>query len=165
VAIERELGEPARVAEALYSQAFVVGAGGDLESAARLLEESLDLFRLAGEERGAARALVMLVIRDAMAGEWGRVIVRIEEAVAIWRRVGDRLQLGFDLVWLSFAYGRLGRADRARSVALEALELFREVDNPTGIALAFLDLAFLVTWEGRHEDALRLAGALESLRE
>jgi hypothetical protein len=58
-----------------------------------------------------------------------------------------------------------GRAGQARSVALEALELFREVDNPTGIALAFLDLAFLATWEGRHEDAIQLAGALESLRE
>jgi hypothetical protein len=49
--------------------------------------------------------------------------------------------------------------------ALEALELFREVDNPTGIAIALLDLAFLSTWEGRHEDALRLAGASESARE
>jgi len=51
------------------------------------------------------------------------------------------------------------------SVAIEALELFREVDNPTGIALAFLDLAFLATWEGRHQDAIRLAGASESIRE
>ncbi|MGH2682225.1 MAG: ATP-binding protein [Actinomycetota bacterium] len=165
LAVERELGDPAHVAEALYNQAFVVGAGGDLESADRLLEESLDLYRRAGEERGVARTLVMLVMRDAVAGEWGRVSARIEEAVAIWRRVGDRLQLAFDLVWLSFAYGRMRRAGQARSVALEALELFREVDNPTGIALAFLDLAFLATWEGRHEDAIRLAGALESLRE
>src|SRR5205814_6683913 len=43
--------------------------------------------------------------------------------------------------------------------------LFREVDNPTGIVLAFRDLAFLATWEGRHEDAIRLAAASESLRE
>jgi hypothetical protein len=79
--------------------------------------------------------------------------------------LGDRLNLAFDLVWLAFAYGRAGRAGDARSAAFEALELFREVDNPTGIALAFLDLAFLSTWEGRHEDAIRLAGASESVRE
>jgi hypothetical protein len=107
----------------------------------------------------------MLVMRDAVAGDWASVIARIEEAVAIWRRVGDRLQLAFDLVWLAFAYGRVGRGEDARSVALEALKLFREVDNPTGVALAFLDLAFLATWDGRHQDAIRLAGALESLRE
>jgi tetratricopeptide (TPR) repeat protein len=112
-----------------------------------------------------ARVLVMLVIRDAMAGDWDRVIAKIEEVVEIWRRLGDRLHLAFDLVWLAFAHGRAGRRGDARSAALEALELFREVANPTGIALALLDLAFLSTWEGRHEDAIRLAGASESLRE
>jgi predicted ATPase/class 3 adenylate cyclase len=165
VAIERELGDPARIAEALYNLAFGVGAGGDLVAASRLLDESLRLFRGVGDERGVARVLVMLVMQDAMTEDWSRVIARIEEVAAIWRRVGDRLQLAFDLVWLAFAYGRAGRREDARSVALEALELFREVDNATGIALAFLDLAFLMTWEGRHEDAIRLAGVSESARE
>jgi hypothetical protein len=105
------------------------------------------------------------VIRDAMAGEWDRVIAKIEEAVATLRRLGDRLDLAFDLVWLAFAYGRTGRRHDARAVAIEALDLFREVDNPTGIALALLDLAFLATWEGRHEHAIRLAGASASVRE
>jgi hypothetical protein len=93
------------------------------------------------------------------------VIARIEEVVAIFRRLGDRLNLAFDLVWLAFAYGRAGRGGDARSAALEALALFREVDNSTGIAIAFLDLAFLLTWEGRHDDAVRLAAASESARE
>jgi non-specific serine/threonine protein kinase len=165
LAIERELGDASRIAEALYNEAFAVAADDDLGSAARLLDESLELFRSVGDERGEARALVMLVIRDAMAGDWDRVIARIEQVVAIWRRVGDRLQLAFDLVWLAFAYGRAGRREDARSAALEALELFREVDNLTGVALVFLDLAFLMNWEGRHEDAVRMAGVSGSVRE
>ncbi|MBA3552995.1 MAG: AAA family ATPase [Actinobacteria bacterium] len=165
LAIERGLGDPARIAEALYNEAFILGASGDVESGARLLDESLELFRRAGDEPGVARALVMLVVRDTMAGDWEPAIVRIEEAVAIWRRVGGRLHLAFDLIWLAFAYGRVDRRSDARSAALEALDLFREVDNPTGIALALLDLVFLATWEGRHEDAIRLGGALEALRE
>jgi predicted ATPase/class 3 adenylate cyclase len=164
LAIERELDDPARLAEALYNQAFVV-AGDDLESAARLLEESLALFRRVGDEPGAARAMVMLVVRDAVAGAWDRVIARIEETVAIWRRLGDRLNLAFSLVWLAFAYGRAGRADDARATALRALELFREADNPTGVALVFLDLAFLLTWEGRHADAIRMAAVAQAQRE
>jgi predicted ATPase/class 3 adenylate cyclase len=164
VAVERELGDPARLGEALYNQAFVV-AGEDIGAAARLLDESLDLFRRAGHEPGVAQVLGMLVIRDAEAGDWGTVISRLEETTGIWRRVGDRLHLAFDLVWLAFARGRVGRREDARSAALEALELFREVDNPTGIGIVFVDLAFLATWEGRHEDAIRLAGAFESLRE
>jgi tetratricopeptide (TPR) repeat protein len=164
LAIQRELGDPARLAEALYNQAFVV-AGDDLEAAAGLLEESLDLFRRVGDEPGAAQAMVMLVVRDAVAGAWDRVIARLEETVAIWRRLGDRLNLAFNLVWLAFAYGRAGRRDDARDTAVAALELFREAGNPTGVALAFLDLAFLLTWEGRHADAIRMAAVAQAQRE
>src|SRR2546428_11050279 len=58
----------------------------------------------------------------------------------------------------------MSREGDARSAGLEALKLFREVDNRTGIGITLTDLAFLATWEGRHEDAIRLAGASESLR-
>jgi predicted ATPase/class 3 adenylate cyclase len=164
LAIERNLRDPARIAEALYNMAFVT-AGEDIEAAARLLDESLDLFRGVGDERGAAEVLTMLVIRDAEAGAWDRVVDRLEEVVAIWRRLADRLHLAFDLVWLAFAYGRSGRTEEARSAALEALDLFRRADNATGIGIALVDLAFLATWEGRHSDAVRLAAASESLKE
>jgi tetratricopeptide (TPR) repeat protein len=163
--IERRLGDPARLAGALYNMAFAVGAEHDLEAAGRLLEESLELFRQAGDEPGMARVLTMQVVPDAMAGAWGRVAARLEEVRAIWRRLGNRLALAFELVWLAFAYGRDGRREEARATALEALELFHEVDNPTGMAIAFVDLAFLLTWEGRHADAVRLAGVAAAHRE
>jgi predicted ATPase/class 3 adenylate cyclase len=165
LAIERRLGDPARLAGALYNMAFAVGAEDDLEGAGRLLEESLALYRQAGDEPGVARVLTMQVVPDAMAGRWGRVVARLEEVRAIWRRLGNRLALAFELVWLAFAYGRDGRREEARATALEALELFREVDNPTGMAIAFVDLAFLLTWEGRHADAVRLAGVAAAHRE
>jgi predicted ATPase/class 3 adenylate cyclase len=162
-AIERELGDPARIAEAIYNLAFVV-AGEDIEAAARMLEESLELFRGAGNEAGVAQVLGMLVIRDAQAGNWEPVVERLEETTGIWRRLGDRLHLAFDLVWLAFAFGRLGRREDAWSAGLEALDLFREVDNQTGVGIALVDLAWLATWEGRDELAVRLTGAAESLR-
>src|SRR2546428_13775431 len=59
----------------------------------------------------------------------------------------------------------MSREGDARSAGLEALELFREVDNATGIGIALSDLAFLATWEGRHEDAIRLAAAAARLKE
>jgi len=111
-----------------------------------------------------AQVLTMLVMPDAQAGRWESVIANLEEGVAIWRRLGDRLQLAYDLVWVGFACGRIGRREEARAAAMEALELFHEADNPTGLGIALIDLAFLATWEGRHEDAVRLAGACESLR-
>jgi len=164
VAIERQLGDPARTAEALYNHAFVV-AGEDIGAAERLLHESLALFRRAGHERGVAQVLAMLVIPDAEAGRWEAVVTRLEEVAAIWRRIGDRLHLGFDLVWLASAHGRLGHRDEARSAALEALEIFLEADNQTGIGIALVDLAWLALWEGQHERAVRLTAAFEALRE
>ncbi|MGH2816099.1 MAG: ATP-binding protein, partial [Actinomycetota bacterium] len=93
LAIERQLGDPARIAEALYNQGFVAGAEGEFDTAARLFEESLELSRQAGDEAGIARAEWMIVIRDLAAGNWGPPIARADEAVATWRRTGDRLQL------------------------------------------------------------------------
>jgi hypothetical protein len=159
------VGAPAGIAEALYNDAFAHGAAGDSRTASALLEESLDLFRQANDEHGVARVLALLVLPDARAGSWDRVIARMEESVAIWRRLGDRLQLAFSLVWLAFARGRGARWRDAHLAALEALGIFREADNATGIVLVFRDLAFLAGWEGRPHDALRLAGAAESLRE
>ena len=46
-----------------------------------------------------AQVLSMLVMPDAEAGAWDAVISSLEEVVAIWRRLGERLQLGFDLVF------------------------------------------------------------------
>jgi predicted ATPase/class 3 adenylate cyclase len=164
LAIQRQLDDPAGLAEALYNQAFAVAAEVDWDSAARLLEEALALFRRLGDEPGVARVLTMLLIPDAMAGAWERVIAELEEVVAIWRRRRARLDLAYALVWLAFAYGRAGRREAARSTALEALELFREAGDATGIALTFTDLSFLLNWEGRHADAIRMAGVAEAQR-
>jgi predicted ATPase/class 3 adenylate cyclase len=165
LAIERRLGDPARLAEALYNQAHAVAAEHDLQGAARLFDESLALFRQVGDEPGMAKVLVMLVVPDATAGAWDRVVARIEEVMAIWGRLDDRLNLAYTLVWLAFAYGRAGRPDDGRATALEALNLFHQTDDATGVALALLDLAFLLTWEGRHQDAIRMAAASQSHRD
>jgi predicted ATPase/class 3 adenylate cyclase len=164
VDVERRLGDPAGIAEALYNQAFVV-AGEDIDAATRVTNDALAHFRQVGDERGVAKTLTMLVISDAQARRWERVASSLEEVVAILRRLGDRLQLAFDLVWLGFAYGRLGRVEDARSAAIESLRLFQAGDNATGIGIALTDLAFLATWEGRHEDSIRLAAAAARLKE
>jgi tetratricopeptide (TPR) repeat protein len=70
LAIERELGNPAGIAEGLYNLAFVAGAGGDIDAAVGLFEESLELFRRAGDEGGVTRARWMIVLGDLAAGNW-----------------------------------------------------------------------------------------------
>ena len=165
LAIERQLGDPARIAEALYNQAFVAGAGGDFDAAGRLFQESVDLSRQAGDEAGLARAEWMVVIPDMAAGRWERPLARAEESVAGLRRAGDRLGLADALVWQAVVYARIGQPADARAAVAEALEVFRAVDSPMGIVSVVVSLTYLARWEERYEDAVRLAGAAESLRE
>jgi tetratricopeptide (TPR) repeat protein len=163
VEIERSLGDPDRLAEALYNLSFVV-AGEDIGEATRMLGQSLELFREAGDERGAAQALTMLVIGDAQAGRWEKVVASLEESVAIWRRLGDRLHQSFDLLWLSFAHGRLRHMADAWATGLEAMELFRRADNATGTGIVFSDLSFLATWSGHHRESVQLAAAAATVK-
>jgi predicted ATPase/class 3 adenylate cyclase len=163
--IERELGDPARTAEALYNQGFVLGAEGDIDGAHALFEESLALYRRIGDEGGATQALWMLILRDATAGNWDPPLAKAQEAVASWRRLGDRFRLADGLLWLGVVYAQVGRPTDARAAITESLELFRAVDSATGIATVVLGLSFLARWEERFEDAVRLAGAADALRE
>jgi hypothetical protein len=108
----------------------------------------------------------MLAIRDLGAGAWDRPLAIAEQAVDRWRRIGDRrLQMGDGLVWLAVVDARAGRPADARAAIGEALRLFREVDSPMGIVSVILGLSYLARWEGRYQDAVRLAGAAESLRD
>jgi hypothetical protein len=53
----------------------------------------------------------------------------------------------------------------ARAALGEARELFREADNLMGMLSVVLGSCYLARWEERYEDALRLAGAAEALRQ
>jgi predicted ATPase/class 3 adenylate cyclase len=165
LAIERRLGDPARIADAIYNQAFVVAAGGDFEGGFRLCEESLELFRRAGDEAGVARADWMLAMRDLVAGRWDRPLAKAEEAVASWRRMGDRFRVEDGLVWLAVVYARAGRPADARSAIAEARRLAAEADSPMGMLSVLIALTYLARWEERHRDAVCLAGAADALRE
>jgi hypothetical protein len=72
--------------------------------------------------------------------------------------------VAFTSIWLAFACGRAGRWPEAKSVALEAIDIFSEASNPTGITLALGDVAFIANREGHPDVALRLAGAAQTLR-
>jgi predicted ATPase/class 3 adenylate cyclase len=165
LAIERQLGDPARTADALYNQAFVVAAEGDFEGAFRRFEDSRELFRRAGDGAGVARADWMMALRDLVAGRWDGPLATAEEAVGTWRRAGERFRLGDGLVWLAVVYARAGRPADGRRAMGEAMELFDEADSPLGMLSVLLGLSYLARWEERHEDAVRLAGAADALRE
>jgi hypothetical protein len=85
--------------------------------------------------------------------------------VAGWRRTGERFRLGDGLVWLAVVEVRAGRPAEARAALGEARELAVEADSPMGMLSVLIGLSYLARWEGRYQDAVRLAGAADVLRE
>src|SRR5262249_57239567 len=65
LAVERQVGVPAQIAEALYNNAFALGAAGDLQAANGLLEESLDLVHKTNNEHALPSALLILILPPA----------------------------------------------------------------------------------------------------
>jgi hypothetical protein len=107
----------------------------------------------------------MMPIRDLVAGRWDGPVAKAEEAVGTWRRTGERFRLGDGLVWLAVVYARAGRPADARVAMAEAGALFDDADSPLGMLSVLLGQSYLARWEERYQDAVRLAGAADALRD
>jgi hypothetical protein len=89
----------------------------------------------------------------------------VEEALDIYRELGNRFAVADSLSGIGSAYRLVGDGEAACDAHRQALEIFVEVGNPTGIAMVFEEMAMVETMDGRHERALRLAGAASALKE
>ena len=93
-------------------------------------------------------------------GDHNRALALFEEAIEGLRRVGEIWGLG---ILLSLAAGlRILREefDEARAYASEALSIYRELEDPRGIAWSLDVFAGLIAAEGHVEDAARHLGRL-----
>ena len=89
----------------------------------------------------------------------------VEEALVIYRELGNLFATADSLSGLGSHYRALGDREAATAAQREALEMFVEVGNPTGIAMVLEEMAMIETMDGRHERALRLAGAADALKD
>ncbi len=104
--------------------AQVVYDQGDHAGAQRLFEEALELARERGDQDTVATALVNLGLLKVLRGEPGSA-ADCTEALAIFRRLGNRLGLTFCLEGLAATAGMAGQPLRAARL-LGAAEMLRE---------------------------------------
>jgi predicted ATPase len=162
--IRRTIGDPAGIAQALYNLSFPLMFGSNEYPRARaMLEEAKDLFVELGDADGEARAWWGLgnatyQTRDL---EIGRDAA--ERAAAHFRKRGMR----FDLGWAMYTLGQLAAQghDAAASERnfREALELFADVDDLSGITMSLDGLATAAWVGGDLEHAARISGAVARL--
>ena len=119
-----------------------------LEACQRSLARSRDAFN-------TACALGWSGFAHLQGGDPASAIPLLEQSIEHWTRIGYRGILGWFNAWLSDALRQHGETERARQVALEAVEIGRAVKNPYAPARAQRVLGRIALSEGALADAER----------
>jgi len=165
VAIAREVGDPGLLADAVLTLASACERVQDWERAAALSDEALLLYRSAGDPYGVAAALGEQGYYDMVHGRLERSEQRLGEALELRRQLGDDRRLVEPLIdnaWLDLARGS---GEVANHGFLDCLALAREVGDRFNVAEALAGLSCVAAADGRHADAVRLAGTAAAIHE
>jgi predicted ATPase/class 3 adenylate cyclase len=168
VEIARELGEARLLAQALYDLAFVPFVlEGDFERSERLLQESLgvaepDDLVLLGQIWSALGFAAVVQTQRNLADR----MKPINNAIAIYRELGDQLEVAGNLITLAGLEYSVAHFDAARDHLREAAELTAaETESTTQFANLFFPLAVIANHDDRHRRAARLLGAWQMMKE
>ena len=155
----REEGDPWLVSYALFGHGLTKFECGAFEEAAALAVAAREA---AGDEVFSPPLLILGNVA-LVNGDHNRALELFEEAIEGLRGAGEIWGLG---ILLSLAAGlRILREefDEARAYASEALSIYRELEDPRGIAWSLDVFAGLIAAEGHVEDAARIWGASDGL--
>jgi tetratricopeptide (TPR) repeat protein len=157
-ALGRSTTPSAARAEALNGAGVLARNQADFERAQRWLEESLDLHRELGDERGSADVLVNLGTVALDRGNYPRSAALFEESLSLRKKLGDRW--GIALALNNLGVVALARGDLAEAASLceEGLELFRALEDRSGVAMVLSNLGKAVEERGAYSKAAAFYG-------
>jgi predicted ATPase/DNA-binding CsgD family transcriptional regulator len=130
----------------------------DQQAAMPLVEESLALFRKLDYRPGIARSLSILGEIARFSGDDERARRAYEECLAVFQQPGERRQI-FILGNLAFIALHQGKAEEARDLARQCLQLAREMNQRLFVATALAILAGALGALGQSQQSARLLGA------
>jgi predicted ATPase/class 3 adenylate cyclase len=162
--LERAHGEDAAVANALWNLSFTHSVtGADPETARRLVEESLALYRRAGDREGTAKALFALGNVWYFQGRLDPAREAYAESLALERGLAYGFSLGWALYMLALAEQGLGGGAEAARLYTEAFEVFSGAGDVSAGIMCLNALADVASADGDLMRAARLAGAAAAL--
>ncbi len=164
LALSRQVGDRASVANALYNFAFPLTVSKlDLPRAHALLQECLELYRKLDDRAGVAKSLWAIGNIYYFREDYAAAQPMLEESLAHFRNLDDPFGLGWTLHTLGLVYVRTANLVKARGVWEESLMLFAAAEDVSGVVLLLDDCSQLAAAEGDRERAIRLAGAAAAL--
>ncbi len=153
-------------AGALSSLSSMVFLTGDWSRSAALAEESLRLFRAAGDDRGTAIALTRLGVAERFQGDDARGTPHCEQAVRIARACGDEALLVRALIRAYATAGGKFAGEPPRAQLDETVEIARRIGDLWGVAHGLNGLGDLLRETGQTAEArARYQESLELFRQ
>jgi predicted ATPase/class 3 adenylate cyclase len=166
LALTRATGDPRALADALYNDAFVrLFDRRERPQAYTLLQEALRLFRELNDEVGAARVLWAIGVYHVFNKDFPAAIAPFEEAASLNRQRGDRFGLGWALRMRGVVAIQMRDAQLASTLENEALQLFADSHDVSGIVMLLGDFAAIAVLEGDRHRAALLAAAEAAQRQ
>jgi predicted ATPase/class 3 adenylate cyclase len=168
--IAKGVGDPAEEANAAYNLAFSLALPmDDVPGALDLLRGAREKWTRLGDPGGVARSSWALG-SFLQLGPRGTVhpvqlaegLKAAEKALALNRTIGNRFDLAYALHLTSVILYKLGRYAESRRDLMEAVEIFREDRDISGLALIASDFAELAAAEGQDERRAVLTGIADT---
>ncbi len=165
--MERELGDPKRIANALYNVALSVAFGEqqDVEAATGALDEAEAIYTGLGDVGGLgdiewARGNLISYSSDDME----EALAHTEKSIDYYSMAGNEFGMGWGMFEAGDMARRLGNFQLAWDYTSRALSLFAGHRDVSGVVLLLASAAGIAQDMGNHDRALRLAGAFHGLR-
>ncbi|MFN2521109.1 MAG: adenylate/guanylate cyclase domain-containing protein [Candidatus Limnocylindria bacterium] len=164
--IMREHGTNAELANALYNLAFpsLMSREKRSEIGVPLLQQAQALWREIGDRAGLARALWALGTNLQQIGDYEGARPYADETVSLMREVGKPFDLGWALHLQGSVAAGTGRLAEAGAAYEDAMCIFRDAADVTGVLLVLSDFSELARAEGDRARAVTLVGAVSALR-
>jgi len=135
---------------------------GDDDTAGAQFEASLRELQAAGDELGRAVVLGSLGLLAARRGEHDRARAEFSEGLQVLRGGGDQWDLALLLLNSGLEEARTA-STAARTLLLEALRAWQQLDNTAGVAFALFGLGEVAAASGAPRRAGQLLGAGQAL--
>jgi non-specific serine/threonine protein kinase len=157
--------ELAQIGIAYHGLAALATQKGNFEEAQKFNEVELAIYREINDKSGIAFALASLGDLALAKGEASSARPVIEESLKISRELGNKQIASINLVNLGMVAFSEKDYETAFSHFMESLLLAQELGNKAVISCSLDGFAALAEWHGDAEQAAKLAGAADRLRE
>ncbi|MCB8946938.1 MAG: tetratricopeptide repeat protein [Ardenticatenaceae bacterium] len=162
-ALFREMGDLASLADALGSAADAASALGDYVSAEEMLHESLAIQESLGPRRtGIGLYDFGRFYYDQ--GNYDKACQYIEKGMTILQQVGELHYSNWAATHLGHVLLRLGKPDKAKSLLIDAQQVFSKIGVKIGVVYALEGLACLAVIQAQVKKALAIYAWGDAMR-